>query len=556
MCPACHAARQIFCRPAFNPAAVLAPVRPRIVCHHNFGNAELRFISLNSRRSPRYGLKSLDSSPSTTTKEPPSSTQAKQISDSQIEARLAAAAENKGKWTAVRLHDQYKKTGYTTTQQTLLALLSQSFDEDQLKFYEKALNFKADVSVWAKLVRNASVKSNARTTLALYDAALKSGVRPTSALLQPVLSVLCSGSLRPPTEASIDRAIQLYQQSNELRKDIEPVPEGDVASDVSGDSAGDTCSPDDLGKSDITIYNTLLRAMASTSNITKYFPIALSLLEDLHSRNVATDAMTSTSLVVLLMRTSPTYAEAFKAYRTFTQSDKPRLDGEGYAVVLHTFCNKVSTGTRLPPAHLYLEIMKDMRSAGYPASAKVYTIILRPLATLATRIRSNSDVPPESRQEKLASLAAQIKRVHEAILLDTLTPDTALWNQLMDTYQRAQCFSDALALWEMLYRSSQHDNISVSIILDACSYANAYGIAAKVWDDLTEARFPLNLHNWKTWLECLCRIGQVEEASKVLCLEMGSRKGENVVKPDVEFRERIKRYLPSIWKRLEHLHAP
>ena len=99
------------------------------------------------------------------------------------------------------------------------------------------------------------------------------------------------------------------------------------------------------------------------------------------------------------------------------------------------------------------------------------------------------------------------------------------------------------------------------------AYADAYGIATKIWDNLMSTHFPLNLHNWSTWLECLCRMGQVEEAVKVLCLEMGSGKGSRAIKPDVHCARlvlsfasrkneeeivlrRIKQYLPTIWSKL------
>ncbi|KAH9937285.1 uncharacterized protein B0H18DRAFT_1100530 [Fomitopsis serialis] len=415
-----------------------------------------------------------------------------------------------------------QEVGLRNTQRTLFALLSGRIDRQLLKYYEKALDFKADATVWAMLVCNASTKLDAAATVAIYTAALFNGIRPTNALLHPVLRALCSGSLRPPSEESIDHAIKLYKDFIEANPVSESVPVDGDAYDTAQNQVEGSPSAGGVTTPDTAIYNTLLRALASSSNIKKYFPIALSLFEDLRSRGVAADAMTSTSLIVLLMRTSPTYEEAFRVYRTFGQSKdgKLRLDGEGYNVVLNTFCNRVKlSDTRIPPAHLFFEIVKDMRAAGHPVSAKVYTLILKRLATLA--IRTHIDVPAEDRQAELARLAEQVKRVQEVLLLDPLTPDTALWNQLMDTYQRAQCFEDAMAVWEILYRSSRLDNASVSVILDACSYANAYGIATKIWGKLIESRFPLNLHNWRTWLECLCRMGKIEEASKILCLEMG-----------------------------------
>lgn len=489
------------------------------------------------------------------------------LSNVDIEARLSSAASTHGKWSAVRLYEEFKQSGYKANKWTFFAVINDSFDANLLRFYEKALGRKASSAVWAKLIRNAYAKSNNAAVLALYDTALKSGVRPTNALLHPVIRVLCSGGLRPPTEASIDKALRLYQDFVKINQGLGDTSAVGVAPETQ-DGAKGSLTESESTTPDTAIYNTLLRALASSSDIKKYFPIALSLLEDLHAHKATMDPMTTTSLIVLLMRTSPTYEEAYKAYRSVYRSEdgQNRLDAEGYAVILHTFCNKVAAGNApVPPAHLYFKIIQDMRAAGYPISAKVYTVILQRLAVLATKARGTASL--EDRQAELVLLAAQIRRVHDALRLDPITPDTALWNQLMDTYQRAQCFSDALATWELLYHSAQHDNASVSVILDACAYANAYGIATKIWDNLMTTQFTLNLHNWKTWLECLCRMGQVEEAVKALCLEMGSGKGPRAVTPDVHCAQlvlsfasreneeevvlqRIQQYLPNIWRKL------
>ncbi|KAI0734704.1 hypothetical protein C8Q72DRAFT_807308 [Fomitopsis betulina] len=535
MCPACQVARRVFCRTASNTVSVLTLARRPLASHPTVG---VRLASTASTRNSR--LRNQPRAPAVDSPQ--------QLSDDDIESRLSAAASGHGKWHAIRLYEKFKQSGYKASQWTFLAFLRDSFDANLLQFYEKALDRKATSAVWAKLVHNAYVKSNNAAVLSLYDTALKSGVRPTNALIHPVIRVLCSGSLRPPTEASIDKALQLYQEYVMANQRLGAASEVSVASETQ-DSAKGSLSNSESTTPDTAIYNTLLRALASSSDIKKYFPIALSLLEDLHVHKVDMDPMTTTALIVLLMRTSPTYEEAYRAYRSVYQSDdgNSRLDAEGYAVVLHTFCNR------------------DMRAAGYPVSTKVYTVILQRLAVLATRARGT--VNPEDRQAELLPLAAQIRRVHDALRLDSITPDTALWNQLMDTYQRAQCFSDALAVWELLYHSSRHDNVSVSVILDACAYANAYGIATKIWDDLFTTQFPLNLHNWNTWLECLCRMGQLEEAVKALCLEMGSGKGPHAVKPDANCArlvlsfasrrneeevvlKRIKQYLPHIWQKL------
>ena len=42
--------------------------------------------------------------------------------------------------------------------------------------------------------------------------------------------------------------------------------------------------------------------------------------------------------------------------------------------------------------------------------------------------------------------------------------------------------------------------------------------------------YGLNLRNWHAWLECLCRLGQLDDATRYFCLEMNS--GPQRVSPD------------------------
>jgi pentatricopeptide repeat protein len=239
------------------------------------------------------------------------------------------------------------------------------------------------------------------------------------------------------------------------------------------------------------------------------------------------------------------------------------IDVKGYAVLLNAFC-KMSFGSELsvPSLHYYFEIVKDMRQSGHEFSLEVYTILLRQLASLATRLASDSNLPEGISDE----LVTAIRRAHDHLTVDaSITPDTIVWNQLMDTYQRAGCFGEAYRVWEMMYLSGTFDNASVSIILDACGYARAWPIATQICLKLLKNGFSFNRKNWNAWVECLCRLGKLNEALKIVCLEMG--KGHDRVAPDEEsirilmkfaiksnqqseIQSRIKRYLPDLWQKL------
>lgn len=147
----------------------------------------------------------------------------------------------------------------------------------------------------------------------------------------------------------------------------------------------------------------------------------------------------------------------------------------------------------------------------------------------------------------------------------SLVPDIAMWNQLMDSYQRAGCFQEAIQLWKTMFMARKFDHASVSIVTDACAFAGAHQIAVDIYKQLHAANFRLNRRNWVNWLECLCRLGKFDEALKFVCLQMG-RDGKTVA-PDVdvvrlllkfaiaenqvgETRTKLKTYLPDLWASL------
>jgi len=174
----------------------------------------------------------------------------------------------------------------------------------------------------------------------------------------------------------------------------------------------------------------------------------------------------------------------------------------------------------------------------------------------------DSDIPEDLRPVIISA----VRRAHDLLTLDaSLSPDPHVLNQLMDTYQRLRCFGDAYRVWDMMYLSGQFDSVSVSIILDACGWAGTWDIAKQVCLRLSRDKFRFNQHNWNTWIECLCRLGKLNDAVKTVCLEMGRE--QNDVAPDIDsvriivkfarkvnqhelVLSRVRRYLPELWETL------
>jgi len=261
-------------------------------------------------------------------------------------------------------------------------------------------------------------------------------------------------------------------------------------------------------------------------------------------------------VTILLMRSSSNYADAVNLFKRVSNSENGSgLDAKGYIAILNAFCKLAYDRNDLFPAvEHYFEIVREMRRAGHTLTVEVYTIFLQQLDLSHTLKLSRHD------------LHVSIRKIHNHLALDTsFSPDVALWNKLMDAYQRAGSFLDARIIWETMFISKQYDNASVNIILDACAYANAWSTATSICSRLFDEGFSFSRRNWNAWLECMCRLGRLNDAAKLLCMEMG--KHQHDVVPDVEsvrillkfakgtkhkvnVQSHIKQYLPNLWQNI------
>lgn len=454
-------------------------------------------------------------------------------------------AEYNGVVAAVNLCKSLQRDGFKLVPHTLTLLIRRTHRLDHLRYAEAELHIKASIIQWAILISNAVRTGDLTGALSIYEESKSAGITPGVPLIHPLVNALCTTS-STLDDAAIDRALELYKDLadavpiTQLKQ--EPQPEH-------------RHSPGP----DANLYNILFRAFGVSKNVNKYFTIAHSLLEDMDARKIELNSpMAVSSLAIVGMRCAFSFDDALKAYkRICKRPNAPPLDAKGYQAILHTL-TRLSFGEheKLPSVWHYFEVVKDMRKVGVEITAPVYTILLRHLSLLS------AELPPEERD----ALAAAVRRAHDHLTLDpSFTPDTVLWNQLMDSYQRVGLFAEAYRVWETLFITGRFNQASVAIIIDACGFADAWPMAAQVYLKLTKLGFKFNLRAWNTWIECMCRVGKLDDALKVVCLEMG--KDQPNIAPDVntvkvllsfaartnqqdEVMDRIKRYLPQLWHTL------
>ena len=477
-------------------------------------------------------------------------------------SKLSQASHHRGVKEAVATFRSLEREGCKAGPVIIRAMLRHSRTLADVEYVEKELKLKPSMDVYSLVISNCARIGNTAGALALYDRAKSEGLTPRAPLVAPLIKLFCqmTDGVEPPEE-SLDKAIVLYDELSSHHPSDIPAKE-------------ETSYLERSAGPDINIYRVLLRGLASSSNTQKYFPVALSLLEDMDARGLSQkDSNIAASIIILHMRNAKNSKEALDAYH----AHRLPLDGKGYTVVLHVY-SQLTFGNdiHIPSLMDYFGMVRDMRYAGAEITVEVYSIFLRQLAQLATQLskmrRAGGDMFSDADAEFHNLLITTTRRTHDLLTLDaSISPSAHVWNQLMDTYQRLGCFGDAYRVWELIYLSGRFDHVSVGIILDACGYAGAWQVARQVRRRLAAEKFRLNQRNWYSWIECLCRLGRLDDAVKAVCVEMG--KNEEVsadvesVRILVKFARkanqqdkvisRIQQFLPELWKSLpEELRVP
>ncbi|KAJ7070879.1 hypothetical protein C8F01DRAFT_1108200 [Mycena amicta] len=469
---------------------------------------------------------------------------------------------------ALRTYTRLVHTGFATatTPDAIRAILNSSRDIQDLRRVESVLGVKADASAYAVLVNNNIRVRELNDALAVYSAAKEAGIVPVAGLVSPIIRSLCSNDQKRAAvhNAHLDTALTLYADIDEAHPAPEEgSPEALAVQDHSAHSHGP----------DVDIYTCLLRGLGLSSNIKTAYPVGVSLLSDMKLRNIPPTQAIRTSKIILDMRSCATLDDAYNVYN----KSRSELTDSSYLVVLHAFSRMSHSMGHPDMLQYYFQIVQDMRQAGFRITDRVYTDILQQFAEMAGLRKKQwkwshtkdplNPLPPNM----FADLEAAVRQVHNILSLDTtIQPERlrVVWNQLMDTYQRLGNFAEAFRVWETMFHTEKYGSISVSIILDACGYAGEFNVAKQIVNNLRAQGFVLTLHNWNSYIECLCRLHQFGRALEVLCYDMGTI--SQPVKPDVStvsimvklaqtriqtniVLQRVRRFLPDLWTEWESM---
>lgn len=372
-----------------------------------------------------------------------------------------------------------------------------------IEVVSKSLNITCDAGHHLKVISNCIRSKKYRPAFEIYEQSKEAGIVPTATMLAPLFEALYRGDYLQTSDQAVDRALDLYRHL----ADSWPPSKAEASEDAMVNSPNGPSS---------ALYRMLIRMALSSSDTQKCTQSAESLLSDIEARGLIIEpSFIAATRIILEMRR----VGSFKGAKEVYHENRPQLDAKGYASVLKEYCRISFTGDlEVPLITEYFSIVNQMRLTQVPVTNHVYTIILHQIGVIATKLRG-SNMRHSTIYERLVETT---RRVHDYLTLDAaITPDATLWNQLMNTYQRLGLWNNTQKLWQMMFLSGRYDQTTVNIMLDACGYMHQLRAGRALIARLQKVGFQLDLHNWDTWVEALCRNEHFDEALNIICVEMG-----------------------------------
>ena len=313
-------------------------------------------------------------------------------------------------------------------------------------------------------------------------------IQPDAALLQPLIEAHCYAFV-----PALDAAYRLLQY-------LQPVTQRSLF----------FRKKEAAPRTDLGTYYPLLMACVKLHDVTR----ALELLGEM--KHISVPSHAATTLVTQLWGVCQTHQEAWQVYQAMRRIGT--MDAASYAHLLATCCRlrlyeDVGDDAVSPvPAAYPLQLLGDMRAAGFHPSPATYTVLL--------------DYYAKSSRANLAV----VQTTHELIKRDVhLEPDLILVNALMNAYNHVNAPAHVLGIWDSLVVLCSNagslsfiDEVSLVVVLDACGRSGLLSPARRALESARqlEQRFGgpvmVGKNARDAWMECLARCGRLDESIEVL----------------------------------------
>lgn len=452
-----------------------------------------------------------------------------------LEAELVAAFAQGGEARAKRKLKELMASSFKPSAGTMRAVAQRISTLSSIRDWEALLGVNAEAESFATVMRNAEDAHNYNAIHSIYREFMQRHHFPTAAMVYLVIDTIITKGLRAPGDKELELALGLHR---------------DYIASLAQQQKDTTPTEEDLPR-----YELLIRTFASLPN-PSHFATALSLLEELRACSVPLDYTTTSTFVNLFMRKAPDVESALKVYKLLVKKSAHEyaLDQRGFQTALDLFCKRM----REPSDFAFdcVNILADAYRAGYTIATATYMQIF----TRAARISSTPNA-----DKRLLALA--LRRAHQLLSMDPgVRPDTALWNALMRAYRAAGCRREAHLLWELLVLTRQADNASVRTVVEMSEALDLAHLVPGVYEKARRVGVPLDDDQWAVWIRGCAKRGRVDDAVRVMCVEMPKQDGKRPTSwtvslvlsaaaeqdREAEIRERIRELRPEL---LEENHV-
>lgn len=276
--------------------------------------------------------------------------------------------------------------------------------------------------------------------------------------------------------------------------------------------AGDADPTNETRQPSMDIFRRLLASCAQKGDT----DTALHVLGAIKERGLTLRTPRMGEQITALIGAAPDHVIALDVYRAF-RAVSQHWTAATFSFAISAFVRLHTRSSAVPPPDFVIEMMNDMRKAGYKPGAEILTSVLASYAGLAKRI---AKLPSTAETEfKLSALLSATRDVRTLTSLDPLiVVDLNLLNTLMNALSCCGAPADALRVWdEILPRLSQLEDrrageVSVAIAIDTCAFGGQFARARKIWGWATRHGMTSGLGARSAWIECLCRYGKYEDA--------------------------------------------
>lgn len=400
-----------------------------------------------------------------------------------------------------------KRSGFWPDQRSFYVLLAYINDIATFKRVERVFGIAASPFIRNAFFNIYGRKHGNEKLLRLLQEAKEHGMPQDWAIISAVITLLCNnlqvGRILSESNVDIDTSMEMYLIA--IRADEEYIKTGLRLRDVLDGLS--------LYEHFEDSFVDLINAISNLPKNEKYTTFALKMMRHSHSVGLKIDSRSACAYLVMLIRSATSYGDALERYRSGHEQARHHISHKQYAKILNEYCTLqfANAACSYPPFNGCVAILNDMQETGHALANVHFSILVKYLTKIA-----NSFIEMRDKDEQATLRKGCIDitdRVFAYIMCEsTVYLNLVLLAQFMDVHSRLKNFDGVAKLWRMICADGMTHNASVSIVFDACGYNGEYEFAREVKAKFDRDGFVMNRNNWSSWLECLCRLGKIDEA--------------------------------------------